>query len=55
VAATLGYSDAADGSSLTVTNYLYQYTLNLNKQKTVSSITLPVNANVELLAVALLA
>ena len=55
MAATLGYYDAVDGSSPNVTNYLYQYTLNLNKQKIVSSITLPLNANVEMLAVDLIA
>jgi beta-glucanase (GH16 family) len=51
VAATLAYYDAADGSSPAVPNYLYQYTLNLNKQKTVSSIALPNNVNVMILAI----
>jgi len=54
IAATLGYFDAADGSSPAVPNYLYQYTLNLNNQKTVSSITVPSNGNVMLLAMNLL-
>ncbi len=55
MAATLGYYDAADGRSPNVTNYLYQYTLNLNKHKSLSSSTLPVNANARLLAVDLIA
>ena len=54
VATALGYYDAADGSSPAVPNYLYQYTLNLNKHKTVSSITLPNNSNVVLLAIDLI-
>jgi hypothetical protein len=55
VAAALGYYNYADGSSVAVPNYLYQYTLGLNNQKVVSGITLPANGNVVLLAVDLLA
>jgi hypothetical protein len=51
VAATLGYYNSADGSSTSVTNYLYQYSFALNKQKTVQSITLPNNGNVMILAI----
>jgi hypothetical protein len=54
VAASLAYFDAADGSSRYVENYLYQYRFTLNNQKTVSSITLPGNGNVMLLAMNLL-
>jgi hypothetical protein len=54
VAATLSYYDAADGSSPGVPNDLYRYTFALNKRKTVSSITLPMNSNVMILAVDLL-
>ena len=54
VAAALGYYDAADGSSPAVTNYLYRYTFTLNKRKTVSSITLPTNSDVMVLALDLL-
>jgi regulation of enolase protein 1 (concanavalin A-like superfamily) len=54
VAAAMGYYDAADGSTAPVPNYLYRYTLPLNRQKTVSSITLPNNANVVLLAIDLI-
>jgi regulation of enolase protein 1 (concanavalin A-like superfamily) len=54
VAASLGYFDAADGSTWNVSNYLYQYSFRLNNQKTVSSITLPSNGNVMLLAMNLL-
>ena len=51
VAASLAYLDAADGSSWNVPNYLYQYSFTLNNQKTVSSITLPSNDNVMILAI----
>jgi hypothetical protein len=54
VAASLAYLDAADGSSWYVPNQLYQYSFTLNNQKTVSSITLPSNGNVLLLAMNLL-
>jgi hypothetical protein len=54
VGAALDYYNAADGSSPGVSNYLYRYTLALNRQKTVSSITLPVNANVVILGLDLL-
>jgi beta-glucanase (GH16 family) len=55
VAAALGYYNRADGSSVAVANYLYQYTFAVNNQKTVSSLTLPANGNVMLLGVDLLA
>jgi beta-glucanase (GH16 family) len=51
VAAQLSYYNAADGSSPAVANYLYQYSFALNNQKTVSSITLPANGNVTILAI----
>jgi hypothetical protein len=51
VAASLSYYNAMDGSSPTVPNYLYQYSLVLNNHKTVSSITLPNNGNVMILAI----
>jgi regulation of enolase protein 1 (concanavalin A-like superfamily) len=54
VAATLGYEDASGGSTPATANYLYQYSFALNNQKTVSSITLPDNGNVVLLAIDLL-
>jgi hypothetical protein len=54
VAASLPYFDAADGSSWNIPNYLYQYRFTLNNQKTVTSITLPSNGNVMLLALNLL-
>jgi beta-glucanase (GH16 family) len=51
VAAVLGYYNYMDGSSPAVTNYLYQYSFGLNNQKTVSSISLPDNTNVMILAI----
>jgi hypothetical protein len=54
IAAALGYYNYADGSSPGVSNYLYQYTFALNNQKTVSSITLPNNPYVVVLAIDLL-
>jgi hypothetical protein len=51
IAAILSYYDYMDGSSPAVTNYLYQYSLVLNNQKMVSSITLPDNGNVLILAI----
>jgi glycosidase len=54
IAAALSYYDAGDGSSPGVPNYLYRYTFTLNKQKTVSSITLPMDSNVMILALDLL-
>jgi beta-glucanase (GH16 family) len=55
IAAVMNYYNFADGSSPAGANALYQYTFNLNKQKTVSSVTLPQNGNVVILAVDLLA
>jgi beta-glucanase (GH16 family) len=54
VAAALGYYNAADGSSPGVPNYLYQYRFSINRQKTISSITLPNNGNVMILAIDLI-
>ncbi len=51
IAAALSYYDYLDGSSVAVPNYLYQYSFLLNNQETVSSITLPNNGNVLILAV----
>lgn len=51
VAAVLSYYNYLDGSSPAVTNDLYQYHFTLNNQKTVSSITLPDNGNVSILAI----
>ena len=51
VAATLTYYNYQDGSSPAVPNYFYQYSFALNNQKTVSSITLPDNGNVVILAI----
>ncbi len=50
VAAALGYYNYQDGSSPAVANYLYQYSFILNGRKAVSSITLPANGNVLVLA-----
>jgi beta-glucanase (GH16 family) len=51
VAASLSYYNAMDGSSVGVTNYVYQYRFVLNQQKAVSSILLPNNGNVLILAI----
>ncbi len=51
IAAALSYYDYLDGSSVAVTNYLYQYSFVLNNQNTVSSITLPDDGNVMILAI----
>jgi hypothetical protein len=53
MAASLGYYNAADGSSPAVAIYLYQYSFALSSQKTVSTIMLPGNANVLLVGLAL--
>jgi hypothetical protein len=53
VALTMPYRDAANGSRDNRPFALYQYTFNLNNSKTVSSITLPANSNVKVLAAAL--
>jgi poly(hydroxyalkanoate) depolymerase family esterase len=54
VVVATGYSNSADGSSPEVPSYLYQYSFTLNKHKTISSITLPGNGNVMVLAMNLL-
>jgi hypothetical protein len=51
IAAALSYYTNSDGSSSAVTNYLYQYSFALSNQKTVSSILLPDNGNVMILAI----
>jgi beta-glucanase (GH16 family) len=50
VVAALPYFDQADGSANWTANYLYQYSFQLSPGKTVSSITLPNNGNVLVLA-----
>jgi autotransporter-associated beta strand protein len=54
VADTMTYYNLYNGTSPTQTTYLYQYTFALNAAKTVSSITLPNNSNIHLLAIDLL-
>jgi subtilase family serine protease len=52
-ALTMAYRNAANGSKDSRPFSLYQYTLNLNNGKTVSSITLPGNNNVKVFAMEL--
>jgi subtilase family serine protease len=54
-AATMPYRDSSNGSRDNRTFYLYSYSLSVNSSKTVSSITLPNNGNVEILAITLIA
>ena len=54
-AVTMAYRDQSSGAADHRTFYLYGYTLALNGAKTVSSITLPNNANVVVLAMTLTA
>jgi hypothetical protein len=54
VAATMSYYDKHDGTKSTHSTYLYLYSFHLNAAKTVSSITLPNNSNIHLLALDLL-
>jgi hypothetical protein len=52
-ALAMPYRNAANGSKDNRTFALYQYAFNLTNSKTVSSITLPANSNVKVLAMAL--
>ena len=53
-AVTMSYRDLYNGTRDSRTFYVYVYTFSLNATKTVSSITLPNDANVEVLAIDLL-
>ena len=53
-AVTMSYRDVSDGTKDSRTFYVYGYSFSLNATKTVSSITLPNDANVEVLAIDLL-
>jgi RHS repeat-associated protein len=53
-AVTMAYRDLANGSTDNRTFYLYGYKFPLNPAKTVSSLTLPSNSNVELVGATLL-
>ena len=53
-AVTMSYRDISDGTKDSRTFYVYVYTFSLNATKTVNSITLPNDANVEVLAIDLL-
>ena len=53
IAKSTAYLNTSTGGRLNVTNYVYGYQIPLNPAKTLSSVTLPNNANVELLALAL--
>ena len=50
----MAYRDESNGTKDNRTYYLYSYSFALNPAKTVSSITLPSNANVSVLAVTLM-
>ncbi|HUA81745.1 MAG TPA: hypothetical protein VL997_15310, partial [Dyella sp.] len=52
-AATLPYRDTYSGGRDSRTFYLYNYKLSLNNAKTVQSVTLPNNANVQIAAMTL--
>jgi hypothetical protein len=52
-AITMAYRDRGDGSQDNQKTYVYGYSLALDSSKTVQSITLPNDANVDLLAIAL--
>jgi hypothetical protein len=54
VAASLPYRDVSGGTTDGTANYLYLYSFTLNPSKVVSSLTLPSNANVMILALDLL-
>jgi hypothetical protein len=54
-AATMPYRDSSNGSRDNRTFYLYAYSFALNSSKTVNSITLPNNGNIEVLAITLIA
>ena len=51
---TMSYRDLYNGTRDSRSHYLYGYSFTLNATKTVSSITLPNDANVEVLAIDLL-
>ena len=53
-AATTAYRDRSNGSAQAGSFNVYEYTFTLNSSKTISSITLPTDANVEILAATLL-
>ncbi|HMD16342.1 MAG TPA: hypothetical protein VKH18_06715 [Terriglobales bacterium] len=53
VAVTMAYENTYTGGERVHTTYIYGYVFNLNASKTVKSLTLPVNANVVVLAAAL--
>ena len=53
-AVTMSYRDLYNGTKDSRTFYVYGYSFSLNATKTVSSITLPNDANVEVLAIDLL-
>jgi hypothetical protein len=46
----MSYTDKSDGTQMSGPCYLRQYSLRLDRSKTVASITLPVNSNVMILA-----
>jgi len=52
-ALTMAYRNNANGTSTTRNYKLYEYTFSLNSAKTVSSVTLPSNANVKVFAIVL--
>ena len=53
-AVTMSYRDTSNGTMDNRTFYLYGYTFALNNQKTIQSITLPNNSNVEIVAITLI-
>ena len=55
IAATMPYRDSSNGSRDSRTFYLYAYSFSVNSNKTVNSITVPNNGNVEVLAITLIA
>jgi hypothetical protein len=54
-AVAMPYRDSSNGSRDNRTFYLYAYSFSVNSSKTVNSITLPNNGNVEVLAITLIA
>jgi hypothetical protein len=54
IAASMSYRDKQDGTQNSLAPYLYRYSFHLDSSKVVSSITLPSNANDEILAMDLL-
>src|SRR5260370_824133 len=53
IAVTMSHRDVSDGTTQTRTVDLYSYSFALNNSKTVSTIGLPGNANIEVLAITL--